>query len=272
MREKVRTAVSIIIPTLLIINAESFFFFKQLETTLAIHALNVLVCILLPLFMNYSPYLFQAFSLVSILRILNIGMPVFFTLTLYWFPLIYGVAILAAFLVLWRTPEVILPIRDRVSRVLGRYHARRRETGKGWRNLYLPIGIVVGLVFAMIEYRVLKTGSLIPSLDVPNLIALAVVMFLFVGFGEELIFRFILQTRLQRTIGDWAGILLASALFTSMHSGYSSIPYLFFVLAVGLILGYTFHRTGSLGFVAVIHGSINFFLFSFIPFGYFSFF
>jgi membrane protease YdiL (CAAX protease family) len=271
MREKVRTAVPILVPTLLIITAESFFFFKQMETTLAIHGLNVLICILLPVFTSYSPYLLQAFSLVSILRILNIGMPVFFTLTLYWFPFIYGVAILAAFLVLWRTPDVIVSMRDRVSRVLGRYYARRRETGKGWRNLYLPIGIVVGLVFAIVEYRVLKAGSLIPSLDVLSLVALAIVMFLFVGFGEELIFRFILQSRLQRIIGTWGGIGLASALFTAMHSGYSSVPYLFFVLIVGLILGYTFHRTGSLGFVTVIHGSINFFLFSFIPFGYLGF-
>jgi hypothetical protein len=264
MREKV----PLIVPTLLIIVAESFFFFKQTETTLAIHGLNLLVCILLPVFTSYRPYLFQAFSLISILRILNIGMPVFFTLTLYWFPFIYGAAILAAFLVLWQKQEVILSVRDRISRAIGRYYARKRKTGTGWRNLYLPVGIAIGLVLANVEYWVLRTGALISTFDLTNLIALAVVMVFFVGFGEELIFRYILQTRLQKSIGVWGGILLAAALFTAMHSGYSSVPYLFFVLIVGLVLGYSFHRTGSLGLVTVIHGSINFFLFSFIPFGY----
>ena len=262
MREKV----PLIVPALLIIVAESFFFFKQTETTLAIHGLNLLVCVLVPVLTSYRPYLFQAFSLVSILRILNIGMPVFFTLTLYWFPFIYGAAILAAFFVLRKAPEVILPLRMRFARFLGSFMRKRKLTGTGWRYAYLPLGIVAGLALALVEYWVLRTGSLIPVLDIPNLLALAAVMFLFVGFGEELIFRFILQTRLQKTIGTWGGIVLASLVFTAMHSGYSSVPYLFFVMFVGLILGYSFHRTGSLGFVTIVHGSINFFLFSFISF------
>lgn len=268
MREKI----PIIVPTLLILIAESFFFFKQIETTLAIHGLNLLVCVLLPVFTRHGPYFFQPFSLISLLRILNIGMPVFFTLTLYWFPFIYGAAILAAFLVLWRKPEAVLSVKNRISRAIGRYYVLKRKTGKGWRNLYLPVGIVVGLVLANVEYSVLRTGALIPTFDLTNLIALAVVMVFFVGFGEELIFRYILQTRLQKIIGVWGGIILAAALFTAMHSGYSSVPYLFFVLIVGLILGYSFHRTSSLGFVTIVHGSINFFLFSFIPFGYLTFF
>ncbi len=274
MDEKVRTAVQIAVPTLLILIAESVFFFARgnvglQETTLAIHALNVVVCVLLPVFANLSPSLFQAFSLVSLLRVLNIGMPIFFTLTLYWFPFIYGAAILAAFLVLRRNTEVILPIREHISHLLRVYSSKAKESGKGWRLVYLPIGIIVGLVLASIEYWVLKTGALIPTLDAANLLALAVVMFVFVGFGEELIFRYILQRRLQKTVGILGGIVLAAALFTAMHSGYSSVPYLFFVLTVGMILGYSFYRTGSLGFVTIIHGSINFFLFSFIPLGYF---
>ncbi len=277
MREKVRIAVQVAIPTLLILIAESVFFFARgntglNETTLLIHGLNVVVCVLLPVFTNLSPYLFQAFSLVSILRILNIGMPIFFTLTLYWFPFIYGAAILAAFLVVRRNTEVILPIREQISFLFRKYTSRRNESGRGWRLVYLPLGIVVGLVLANVEYWVLKTGALIPTFDATNLLALAIVMFVFVGFGEELIFRYILQARLQKTVGVLGGIFLAAALFTAMHSGYSSVTYLLFVLVVGLILGYSFYRTGSLGFVTIIHGSINFFLFSFIPFGYLTFF
>jgi hypothetical protein len=53
-----------------------------------------------------------------------------------------------------------------------------------------------------------------------------------------------------------------------MHSGYSSVPYLFFVFFVGLILAILFWKTRSLVFVAMIHGVLNFFLFSFLPYGW----
>ena len=53
-----------------------------------------------------------------------------------------------------------------------------------------------------------------------------------------------------------------------MHSGYRSLPYLVFVFGVGLVLAYVYERSGSLGLVALMHGLLNFFLFSFIPFGY----
>ncbi len=45
-------------------------------------------------------------------------------------------------------------------------------------------------------------------------------MFVFVGAVEELIFRSILQTRLEKALGLRYGLLLTSALFGIMHSVY----------------------------------------------------
>jgi len=53
-----------------------------------------------------------------------------------------------------------------------------------------------------------------------------------------------------------------------MHSGYSSIPYLIFVFGVGLVLAYIYVKTRSLALVSLIHGFLNFFLFSFLPLGW----
>jgi membrane protease YdiL (CAAX protease family) len=40
------------------------------------------------------------------------------------------------------------------------------------------------------------------------------------------------------------------------------------VFAVGLILAYIYLRTRSLALVSLIHGFLNFFLFSFLPLGW----
>lgn len=260
MREKV----FLFVPVVLITLAESFFFFRNLETTLEIHGINLFFCIFFPLFAKKDASLFQPFSLVSVLRILNIGMPVFWPLTIYWLPFIYGAAILAAYFVVKREERIRLS--ERIKGIAEAFHSRKKKY-----PIYLCVGVAIGLVLANAEFSVLKSESLIPSLNLSNLFVLAVVMVFFVGFGEELIFRYILQTRLQREIGNYSGIFLASFLFMTMHSGYSSIPYLVFVFFVGLILGYAFYRTRSLFFITVIHGSINFFLFSLLPHGYLTF-
>jgi membrane protease YdiL (CAAX protease family) len=90
----------------------------------------------------------------------------------------------------------------------------------------------------------------------------------FIGFGEELVFRALLQSKAEPWIGAYGAVLLSAFLFSVMHSGYSSIPYLIFVFAVGLILAYIYLRTRSLALVSLIHGFLNFFLFSFLPLGW----
>ena len=258
-----RGKVYLFVPIVLITLAESFFFFRNLETTLEIHGINLFFCIFFPLFAKKDASLFQPFSLVSILRILNIGMPVFWPLTIYWIPFIYGAAILAAYFVVKREEKIRLG--ERIKGIAEAFRSKKKKY-----PVYLCGGVVIGFVLANAEFSVLKAESLIPSLDLFNLFILAVVMVFFVGFGEELIFRYILQTRLQREIGNYPGIFFATFIFMTMHSGYSSIPYFIFVFFIGLILGYSFHKTRSLFFITVIHGSINFFLFSLLPYGYFS--
>jgi len=60
---------------------------------------------------------------------------------------------------------------------------------------------------------------------------------------EEIAFRGLVQHWLQVAIKPWHALVLASALFAALHFSMLSFPYLF---AVGLLLGWTKLRTGSL--------------------------
>jgi membrane protease YdiL (CAAX protease family) len=90
-------------------------------------------------------------------------------------------------------------------------------------------------------------------------------MIFIVGLIEELIFRGIIQTRLEEFLGPAGGVLLASLLFGVMHSSYGTFYEIVYTFLAGGILGYFFYRTKSLPLVVMIHGFINIFLFGIIP-------
>ncbi len=274
-----RDKAAVLLPFALIVVAESFFFLKDTSSTLSLHLLNIFVCVLLAIFIERYSDVFQAIMLISLLRVLNIGMPIFFNITLYWMPFVYGSIILSAY-ILWRlaAPSIArestgkaslkIALSERAHNLWAFLNGGGMEQRPQWKNLYIPAGIVIGLVLANMEYIVLGPNPLIPDLGLFNLIALAIVMVMFVGFGEELVFRGFLQSRMEKHWGVYPAVLTSAFTFSIMHSGYTSVPYLLFVFFVGLVLAVLFWKTRSLVFVALIHGALNFFLFSFLPNGW----
>jgi membrane protease YdiL (CAAX protease family) len=264
MDNKVRTLVlPIVLPTTYIFIAEGFLFFHQVEASAAVHCVNILICILLPILLGENPFLWQAFSLVSILRILNIGMPRFDPITLHWILLIYAPVIVVAFLMIKDENRKVTSYLKDLKMVLS-----PRSNVIGWKYYYMPLGVIIALILANFEFKVLGSIKLVPDLGLASLTLLLVAMVFFVGVGEELVFRYILQNRLQTSLGVLGAIILSSLIFAAMHSGYSSIQYATYVFFVSLLLGGLFYKTKSLAFVALIHGSLNFFLFSFLPYGH----
>jgi membrane protease YdiL (CAAX protease family) len=67
---------------------------------------------------------------------------------------------------------------------------------------------------------------------------------------EEIAFRGLVQHWLQTALRPWRAILVASALFTALHFSIVSFPYLF---CVGMLLGWTKWKTGSLYPCMLIH-------------------
>ena len=260
-----RDKLAILLPTAIILVAEALFFDKMAEASLELHLLNIFICIMLSIFLSKGNDLYIAFALVSLLRVLNIGMPKFFHLSLYFYPFIYLPVIFACF-VLWyveNVPEGVKIDRGHIWRFA---NGATGEERPDFNWLYVPAALLIGLGLSFIEYMVLKPTALVTDLTFLSLTSLMVVMVVFVGFGEEMVFRGILQTRVQKRTGPIIAILFSAFMFSVMHSGYSSIEYLVYVFGVGIILGYAFFRTRNLIFVAMIHGFLNFFLFSYLPF------
>lgn len=252
---------SLIIPIVFIIFGESFFFFKKMESPLLFHGLNLLYCVLTSMIYRRASRILQTFSLISVLRMMNIGMPAFFDLTVFWLPFIYAPVIVAALLVVYGEGE-----RAGLLHSFLEYIRKVKGTDPTKLILYFLSGMVAGALLGFIEFNILKPERLIPDLSMGFVLLLFVVMMAFVGFGEELIFRYLLQNRIRAHMGSWMAILIASFVFALMHSGYSSIPYLCYVFVIGLVFGISYEYTKSLFFVTVLHGAINFFLFSILPF------
>lgn len=248
---KIKT--SVLLPLFAILIAEAFIFFKYYKYGTSVHIITLLV-------LSLSAYrtrntetsnLLQALALLPLFRILNTTMPIFFTQTLYIFPLVYG------------------PIFISIYYVANNQKFTRYELGMSLEkmHIYLPASIFLGMVLGKIEYNIINVESLVPVLTLKNILIFAVIMIVFTGLAEELLFRSIVQTRLEQTIGSSYGLISASLLFGAMHSGYGTIYEILFTFSAGFLLGYLFQKTRSLPFIAITHGLINTFLFGFIPLG-----
>jgi hypothetical protein len=73
--------------------------------------------------------------------------------------------------------------------------------------------------------------------------------FVIVSFSEEFAFRGILQQHLQRMLGLWPGLVVASALFGLSHLNFGTFPNWHLVIlagASGLFNGWAYQTTGSI--------------------------
>lgn len=238
---------SIVGPLVGIVLSESLLFFGHTSLALWGHLLTLLGCTLVPLRFEGDLPMLRAFALVPLFRLVNLGMPVFFELTLYWFPLIYGPLLPAVYL-LGRSQDAV-------------------DIRIGWTALLaLPLALALSWALAEIEYTILQPEQLIPAWSLPQLLLITVVMVGFVGLVEELVFRGVLQRTLETRLGRWPGLVVASAVFGLMHSGYGLPLELLFAGSIGLLFGLIYDYTDSIALVAVIHGALNVFLFAVIPF------
>ncbi len=193
--------------------------------------------------------IYQALLLLTILRLVNFSMPIFFEKNLYSFIFIY---------VPMAIPITLATVHQKV-----RYERKRDTLKRMW--IYLPLSVLAGLVFGQVEYILIGARELISDLSSTNLLILIIVMVFIVGLIEELIFRSILQTSLEKFLGSAWGIFLSSLLFGIMHSTYGTPYEIVYTFFLGGFLGYLFYRTRSIPLVVMIHGSINVFLFGIIP-------
>jgi hypothetical protein len=127
-------------------------------------------------------------------------------------------------------------------------------------------GAIVGCITGSIEYIILKPEAPLPQFEFIYLLRDWIYMTFFVGLGEEVLFRGIIQTDLQDLLGNQKGLLLAAVLFGIMHLTWRSVPELLFAAFSGYLLGYIFYRTKSLIMPISLHGVNNTILVSILPY------
>lgn len=237
----------VMLPTAGILASESFLFYGYTGFALWGHFLTLLACVVIPLFRSADAELLQLFALFPLFRLVNLGMPVFVERTLFWFPLVYAPVLPAIYLVMRTQPRL-----------------RPRFNPRAFGLLVVP-GLLVSAFLGEVEWLIITPEALIAEWSVIQLLLIAVVMIGFVGFVEELLFRGVLQTGLQKHLGRWGAILFVSALFGLMHAGYSSGLQLVFAGCLGLLYGVVYEYTDSLLLVTLMHGVLNVFLFAVVP-------
>lgn len=257
-----QTIYQIILPITAICVGEILIFLGYPVYALVVHMVNLLFLISLivggeKLFNFYKNEhtnpIFQSFILILMLRIVNMATPIFFIPTIFWIPIIYGIMFMPIYMVIKHQNFTLQEI------------GLQFDESKIYYASYVLRALFVGYVLALIEFYVIRPESMINDLSLPNLIVIFLIMFFFVATVEELLFRSILQTRLEQSLGSRNGLLITSILFGIMHSGYGTVYEIFFAGVAGLIIGYLFQKTRNLPFVIMIHGTINVFVFGILP-------
>jgi uncharacterized protein len=181
-----------------------------------------------------------ALALVPLLRIISLTTPVGDVSRIWWYALAGAPLLCGALL---------------TQRLLG---LRARDLGlppRSWppQLLIALAGVPLGLAaYAIADPEPIVSGSRVPELAGGSLL-----LIVFSGFTEELVFRGLVQRSLVATLGPLPGLSLASVTFAATYLGTHSAGYVALVAAVGLAFGICVHRTGSLAGVGLAHGLLS---------------
>ncbi len=193
----------------------------------------------------------ESLALIPLYILFTASLPWFFINQQFLLPSVYSL-ILA--LCLWHIYQNHLSIKD----IFG---FNKKKLLK-----HTLIGIAIGIPTGTIEYLVLRVSPSFPTFEIRYFLRDAAYMIIFVGIGEELLFRGLIQTDLTASFGAKWGLFGASFLFAVMHLTWRSIPELGFVFGAALILGGLYYKTKSLTATIVVHGVNNIMLVAVAPY------
>lgn len=89
----------------------------------------------------------------------------------------------------------------------------------------------------------------------------ALLLSLAAGFGEEILYRGLLQGGLRKAMPAWAAIGVQAVVFAFAHAGYGTFAHVLLPLLFGLVAGVAAHRFG-LWTAIVLHVLVNLFAFA----------
>ena len=195
-------------------------------------------------------FLLMSIALAPLIRIVSLYAPLYQFYFLQWF-LILG-----------------LPVFFAALLVIAFQKLNEQDIGLVFKLRQIPLHLAVGLSgipFGILEYFILKPSPLIEELSFRALLAPVIIIFVFTGFTEELLFRGIIQHNAIKYFNPGYGILFTTALFAVMHLGNVSLLDLLLVFFIGYFFSYVVKFTGSIVGTSISHGVTNVFLFLIMP-------
>jgi len=197
--------------------------------------------------LGYNFYL--SLTLVPFIRILSLSMPLASFSLPYWYLIVGTPLFAAAFLVIrltgYRAQDIYLRIKN--------------------LPLQLAFGFV-GLPLGIIEFHILQPAPLIKTFNLAQVWLPALILLIFTGLAEELIFRGILQKSAGEYLKRRAALFYVSLLFAVMHITHLVTLDVFFVFGVALFFALLVWKTNSLLGVTLSHGLTNITLYLVCPF------
>jgi uncharacterized protein len=182
---------------------------------------------------------FLSLSLVPLLRIFSAVMPVREV------PEIYRYALVAV---------PLLVAAAAVARAVGAESLVASLLRWSWREQG-PIALS-GIPLSLAAFLIARPDPVMEGLDWERLVLGSVILMVFSGFAEEVIFRGLVQGSLSPVFGQ-GSVVWSTLLFTIVYIGASPPAYIAFVAVLGLAFGWLVARTHSLLGVGIAHGLVN---------------
>jgi uncharacterized protein len=196
-------------------------------------------------------------ALVPLLRIVSLTTPVPDLAPIQWYtatgaPILLALALTMRFLG-----------RDRV-REMTSSTASRMALAALWSPVQGAIALS-GVPLGLVAYLLLRPEPLEPHPGPTFFVVGALILVVFTGLTEELLFRGFLQSVFVELFGE-LGVVVAAILAGTMYLGTRSVPFAVFAALVGLGFGVLVRQTGSLAGVILAHGLISVELFLVWPY------
>lgn len=189
-----------------------------------------------------------ALALTPLIRLLSLALPLSPFPQIYWYMLVGVPLFLAAFF---------------AARTGGLSFA-----ALGLNLHKLPIQVLIsftGIGLGYLEYTILTPKPLVADLRLELIWQPALILLIFTGLLEEVIFRGLLQYTALQSLGR-GGLLYQALIFAVLHMGYRSLQDVVFVFVVAMFFGWAVQRSGSILGVTLAHGLTNISLFLIFPF------
>ena len=190
----------------------------------------------------------DAVALIFATRVVLSPFPVGYFKTSVFLPLIYTLilASIVVYLTLRNIPSEMIRLK------IGNTNIRKQAV----------TGLILGASIGVVEYMIIKPQPVLETSGFMRAFFYTLtVMAVMVGIAEEVLFRGLLQTSLEKEIPRWQAVGVSAILFGLMHVGWMNPLEVILAYGAGVVFGYLAIHMESLVAPIVAHGFGNLMLY-----------